>query len=182
VKTLVLFSSPDRNGNTGLLLDSFLKECGGEAEVVNVFGLKVKPCIDCKFCAEHRKCVFDDLNELYEKAENCDAIIVASPLYFTSFPAPLKTVIDRFQVYWSRKFIHRDASPFKRKKGILIMTSGLKGREAFSHCEAMMKQFFSLANAEVSEPLYADGTDEKRVKDDNETIYNAAERGRTFCT
>lgn len=181
MKTLVLFSSPDRNGNTGVLLDSFLKDCKGETEVVNVFGLNVKPCTDCKFCASNKRCVFDDLNELYEKAEKCDAIVVASPMYFTSFPAPLKTVIDRFQVYWSRKFIHRDQSPFKRKKGILLMTAGLKGREAFSHCEAMMKQFFSLTNAEAAEPLYADGTDAVKVKYDQEMLKNAAERGRQFC-
>ena len=181
MKTLVLFSSPNRTGNTGTLLDGFLKGCSGEIEIVNIYGMDVKPCIDCKFCQGNKRCVFEDLNELYEKVESCDAIVIASPIYFTSFPAPLKTVFDRFQVYWSRKYIHKDTSPFKRKKGILIMTSGLKGIPAFSHCEAMMKQFFSLTNAEAAQPLYADGTDNHAVKDNEEIINNATARGREFC-
>jgi multimeric flavodoxin WrbA len=182
VKTLVLFSSPNRKGNTGILLDNFLKGCQGDVEIINVFGLKVKPCNDCRFCGLNKRCVnSDDMDELYEKVENCDAVVIASPLYFTSFPAPLKTVIDRFQVYWSRKYIHKDSTPFKRKKGILVMTSGLKGIPAFSHCEAMMKQFFSLVNAEAAQPLYADGTDKDPVKDDADILNIATERGREFC-
>ena len=183
MKILVLFSAPIKNGNTGILLDNFLKGCEGETEIVNVYGLKVKPCIDCKFCWENKRCAInDDMNELYVKMENCDAIVIASPMFFTSFPAPLKTVIDRFQVYWSRKYIHKDQTPFKRKKGILVMTSGLKGISAFSHCEAMMRQFFSLVNAEAAQPLYADGTDEKPVKDNKDILNDAIMRGREFCS
>lgn len=182
MKTLVLFSSPNRKGNTGILIDNFLKGCQGDVEIINVFGLKVKPCNDCRFCGLNKRCVnSDDMDELYEKVENCDAVVIASPLYFTSFPAPLKTVIDRFQVYWSRKYIHKDSTPFKRKKGILVMTSGLKGIPAFSHCEAMMKQFFSLVNAEAVQPLYADGTDKDPVKDDADILNIATARGREFC-
>ena len=69
MKTLVLFSSPDRKGNTGTLLDSFLKGCSGEVEIINVYGLAVKPCTDCKFCWKNKRCVFDDdMNELYLKS------------------------------------------------------------------------------------------------------------------
>ena len=78
MKTLVLFSSPNRTGNTGILLDNFLKGCAGEVEMINVFGLKVKPCNDCRFCWINKKCVNnDDMNELYEKVENCDAVVIA---------------------------------------------------------------------------------------------------------
>jgi len=182
VKTIALFSSPDRNGNTGTLLDSFLKNCSSEVEIINVYSLNIKPCIDCKFCRKNRKCVFtDDMNMLYEKIENCDALIIASPMYFTSFPAPLKMVIDRFQVYWSRKFILKEESPFKRKKAILIMSSGLKGIPSFSHCEAMMKQFFSLVNAEAFVPLFAEGTDDNPVKSDENLKNHATKRGEDFC-
>ncbi|MHC1721368.1 MAG: flavodoxin family protein [Clostridiaceae bacterium] len=182
MKTIVLFSSPDRNGNTGTLLDSFLKNCSSEVEIINIYSLKINPCIDCKFCQKNRKCVFaDDMNAIYEKIESCDALIIASPMYFTSFPAPLKMVIDRFQVYWSRKFILKEESPFKRKKAILIMSSGLRGIPAFSHCEAMMKQFFSLINAEAYQPLYAEETDRNPVRSDENQKILAIKRGEEFC-
>lgn len=181
MKTLVLFSSPDKTGNTWTLLNSFLNNCNDETEIINVFDLKINPCIDCGFCQKNGKCFFsDDMNEIYRKVENCDALIIASPMHFTSFPSPLKMFIDRFQVYWSKKFILKEDNPFKRKKAILIMTSGLKGIQAFSHCEAMMKQFFSLVNAEPFPPLYADGTDIQPVKENEALIKEAADRGKEF--
>jgi multimeric flavodoxin WrbA len=182
LKTVVLFSSPNRRGNTGVLLDNFLKECQGEVEIINVFDLKVKPCIDCRYCYKTGKCIIrDDMDAVYEKIENCDALIIASPMHFTSFPGPLKLVIDRFQAYWSRKFILKDQNSIKRKMGVLIMTSGLKDEAAFSHAEAMMKQFFSIVNAEFFLKIYGLDTDKHPVKDNEELKKYAVQKGKDLC-
>jgi len=174
MNTVVLFSSPNKNGNTGILLKSFLDSNTDEVNMIFVFDLEVKPCIDCKYCYKTGKCfIDDDMNEIYKKIESCDVLIIAAPVNFTSFPAPLKLVIDRFQAYWSRKFILKDMQQIKRKKGVLLMTSGMKEEDTFSHCEAMTKQFFSLVNAEFSSKIYAMDTDNYPVKS-NENIKNLA--------
>lgn len=182
MKTVVLFSSPNRKGNTGILLESFLEKCVEEVDIINVFDLDIKPCIDCKYCYKTGKCFINDgMNEIYEKIENCDVVIIAAPIHFTSFPGPLKLIIDRFQAYWSRKFILKDKHSISRKKGVLLMTSGLMEEDTFSHCEAMIKQFFSLVNAEFFSKVYAVDTDKNPVKN-NEQIKNlAVQKGIELC-
>lgn len=182
MKISVLFSSPNNNGNTKILLDSFLQHCSADIELINVYKLRINPCIDCKGCYKTGKCVIsDDMEQIYDAIDNSDAVIVASPMYFTTLPGPLKLVIDRYQAYWSRRFILKDKAKGKRKKGVLLMTSGLKGEKEFSHSEAIMKQFFSLINAEFFLSIYAEETDKYPVKSNENIKSSASEKGRELC-
>ena len=178
MNTVVLFSSPNKNGNTRTLLENFLDMNSNEVDMIFVFDLNVKPCIDCKYCYKSGKCfINDDMNDIYKKVERCDVLIIASPIYFTSFPAPLKLIIDRFQAYWSRKFISKDKLQTSRKKGVLLMTSGLKEEDTFSHCEAMTKQIFLLLNTEFSSKVYAMDTDNNPVKSNEQIKCFASQKG-----
>lgn len=38
------------------------------------------------------------------KLEDADAVIVATPVYNLSFPAPMKALFDRFQRYYEAHF------------------------------------------------------------------------------
>lgn len=182
MKTVVLLSSPKRSGNTEFLLENFLKECKEQTEVINVYNLKVNPCTDCKGCINTGRCVInDDMNKIYETIDNCNKIIIASPVYFTSFPAPLKVVIDRFQPYWSRKFVIKEKALEYKKKAALLLTCGAKEENSFIHCEAVMKQFFSLINAEFISKIYVDGTDNYPIDKNHQIIKYAVEKGREFC-
>ena len=50
-----------------------------EAEIVQVGHLPVRGCIACGGCYQQGKCVFDDVvNELAEKLEAADGLVVAS--------------------------------------------------------------------------------------------------------
>lgn len=182
MKIVVLFSSPNPNGNTGKLLSCFLKHCEGEVNLINVNTLSVKPCTDCKACYKTGMCyINDDMSELYHVVEDSDAVILASPMYFTSFPGPLKLVIDRFQAYWSRKFIIKDNKPLKRKLGVLLMTSGVKSDFGFTYCEAISKQFFSLINADFKFKVYGEESDKYPIENNEEIIKAAEEKGMEFC-
>ncbi|MGE5628842.1 MAG: flavodoxin family protein [Solirubrobacterales bacterium] len=182
MKIVVLFSSPNPDGNTGILLKSFLMHCKEEVNYINVYTLNVKPCTDCRACYKTGICIInDDMNELYNLVENCDAVIIASPMYFTSLPGPLKLVIDRFQAYWSRKFIIKDHEPLKRKRGVLLMTSGVKSDLGFSSCEAIAKQFFSLINADFNFKIYGEETDKYPIKSNEAILKTSEEKGREFC-
>ena len=53
------------------------------------------------------------------KLEDADAVIVATPVYNLSFPAPMKALFDRFQRYYEAHFRRKIAQPItKHKKSI----------------------------------------------------------------
>lgn len=99
MKVLLINGSPKANGNTAIALsemaDTFAKE-GIETEVIHVGNKDIRGCIACLNCRTKGKCVFDDLvNECAEKFEECDGIVVASPVYYASANATLIAFLDR---------------------------------------------------------------------------------------
>lgn len=183
LKTLVFIASPHKNGNTAVLLESFLKGISGYIEIINVFDKNIKPCIDCKYCHNHKECVLkDDMVDIYKKIEESDNIVVASPVYFSFVPAPLKTIIDRLQVNWSGKFIRKDFLVGSKKKvGVLIMTAGSNVENVFKPIEYAMKQFFIITGAEFSHKIYALNTDKLPIEKNEEIKNRAFSIAKSIC-
>ena len=99
MKVLMLNGSPKANGNTALALAEmekvFLEE-GIEAQIVQVGNLAVRGCVSCGYCGKNGKCVFDDVvNELADKLQQADGLVVGSPVYYASANATLIAVLDR---------------------------------------------------------------------------------------
>jgi len=104
-KVLILSGSP-RKGNSDALCDAFQKgarEAGHDAEKIRVVEKKVHYCTGCYVCKKTGgKCAYqDDMGEILEKILAADVIVLASPVYFYSVCAPLKTVIDRTVARWT---------------------------------------------------------------------------------
>ena len=103
MKIVVLMGSPNRNGSTSILVDSFRKgaeEKGHNVEIIDVCGINVSPCTGCVACGYEGECVQNDDNEYIRKALlSCDMLVFATPLYYYGMSAQLKTVIDRFCAY-----------------------------------------------------------------------------------
>ena len=95
----VLVGSPRKNGNTEILADAFIGGAGGAGHSVTKItlrGKKISPCVNCDFCLNERRCAFDDdMTPIYETLIHTDILVFATPVYFYSFPAQLKCVIDR---------------------------------------------------------------------------------------
>lgn len=106
MKVLMLNGSPKANGNTVLALNEAKQEFekqGVEVELIHVGNQSVRGCIACQSCRKNGKCVFDDIvNELAPKLEQCDGLIVASPVYYASANATLVAVLDR--LFYSTAF------------------------------------------------------------------------------
>lgn len=97
---IVLVGSMRKNGNTALLAQSFAKGASknNNVEIISVSDVNVNPCIGCNTCfsREGNKCFQnDDMTKIYEKLQIADIVIIASPVYFYSISASLKTIIDR---------------------------------------------------------------------------------------
>lgn len=179
MNTLIFFASPNRNGSTYKLLESFIKGLDGNVDIINVYDYNVKPCIDCGFCSEvEGKCSIEDrMIEIYNKIDTSDNIVIASPMYFGMFPAPMKSIIDRTQMNWNRKYLFKKGSD-KKKKGVLIVTAGAEWENMFVYMEKVCKYFFNTIDCKLTYKIYASSVDKIKIEDNHTIINNAYEIGR----
>lgn len=99
MKVLMINGSPHANGNTYIALHEMEKifaEENIETEIVNIGNKDIRGCIACRSCAKKGKCVFDDIvNEVAPKFEECDGLVVGSPVYYASANATLVAFLTR---------------------------------------------------------------------------------------
>ena len=105
-KVLILSGSPRKNGNSDILCDEFMrgaKEAGNEVEKIRVSEKKIDFCRGCYFCQKSGGvcAIKDDMAEVLQKMIGADVIVLASPVYFYSIDAQLKTLIDRTVARWT---------------------------------------------------------------------------------
>ncbi|MBQ5602076.1 MAG: flavodoxin family protein [Clostridia bacterium] len=99
MKVLMLNGSPRANGNTARALselENIFAAEGIETETVQIGNKEIRGCTSCFSCYKTGKCVIDDIvNELAKKFEECDGLIVASPVYYASPNGTLLACLDR---------------------------------------------------------------------------------------
>jgi len=99
VKAIGIVGSPRKNGNTEILTKHTLKamaEEGLDTELIRLAGLNIQPCNACMACLKEERCpIDDDLFPIYTKMKGAEAIILASPVYFSSATALLKAFMER---------------------------------------------------------------------------------------
>jgi multimeric flavodoxin WrbA len=106
MKTLILNGSPRKDGNTTIAVNELIRtltEEGVETEAIQIGNMDIRGCIGCGSCGNTGKCVFDDIvNEIAQKFEAADALVVASPVYYASANATLIACLDR--LFYSTSF------------------------------------------------------------------------------
>ena len=97
---LIINGSPRKGGNTELLAEAFAKGAveHHHVEIVSVRDYKVNPCLGCNACFKTNGICAqkDDMVLIYEKMNQADMLVIASPVYFYGISAQLKAFIDRF--------------------------------------------------------------------------------------
>lgn len=75
---------------------------GNSVEKIRVAEKNICYCRACYYCRDHGgQCVQkDDMSEILQKMIDADLIVLASPVYFYSIGAQLKTLIDRTVASW----------------------------------------------------------------------------------
>jgi multimeric flavodoxin WrbA len=137
---LVISSSPRRGGNSDLLCDQFIigaQSAGHEADKIFLKDKKINYCTGCGTCIDKKKrCPQkDDMAEILEKMIAADVIVLATPVYFYTMCAQMKTLIDRTCSRYTEisnkefYFILTAADNSKR-----LMEATLQGFRAFTSC------------------------------------------------
>ncbi len=153
MRVLSVHGSPREGSFSEALLGAFLgplRASGAAVTEIRSATALIAPCTACGACAGEARCVFDDdMTGIYGFMRDADAIVIASPLYFSSFPGPLKNLIDRAQVIW--ELGRRDPSAVRPKKGAAIIVAGGKYRDMFLPSTALVRHFYRTLNCDIDE-------------------------------
>ena len=99
-KVLLLNGSPHANGCTATALAEMIRvfeQEGVETELIQVGNKDIRGCMSCGFCGKNGRCVFDGdpVNQVAEKFEKADGLVVGSPVYYGSPNGTLLALLDR---------------------------------------------------------------------------------------
>ena len=121
-KILVIMSAGTKLGNTDRLTDAYIKglvERGHSVTKVYLGNMRIEGCRGCGVCQRlaHQCAVRDGMEDIYPLFAACDTVVMASPLYFWTITAKLKSFIDRLYA------ISVD-DKYPQKDSVLLMTAG----------------------------------------------------------
>ena len=110
-KVLILSSSPRKKGNSNALCDRFMAgaiEAGHQVEKVVLAEKTIHYCTGCYTCRKTGRCAQkDDMAPILDSMVAADAIVMATPVYFYTMCAQMKTVIDRTVARYT-KIVNKD--------------------------------------------------------------------------
>jgi multimeric flavodoxin WrbA len=100
-KVVILMGSPRKNGNSATLAKQVAagaEATGAEIESFYLQDMNIQPCTACDACRKKmgEGCIIDDdMQALYPKLRQADAIVIASPIYWFTVSAQTKLFMDR---------------------------------------------------------------------------------------
>ncbi len=118
------------------------------------------PCDDCRYCQQREGCSKRDLDDIYAALEAADLVVIATPVYHLSFPAPLKAFIDRLQRYWSARFVRNKRPPIAQPKKLVLLTvSGSSRSEGGPFLERQLAPPCTVIHASPGGAVHVIGAD-----------------------
>jgi multimeric flavodoxin WrbA len=160
MKCCILMGSPRKNGNTAALLQPFIEELRLhqiDYDLVWLYDKQIEPCDACRACQKEWT-IFgcrhqDDVQEIFDKINNCDVIVLATPIYSWYCTPPMKALLDRL-VYGMNKYYGDEKGPslWAGKQLAIVVTCGYrpeKGADLFEegvkrYCKHSQLQFIGM--------------------------------------
>jgi multimeric flavodoxin WrbA len=150
-KLLILKGSPREKGNSAVLADQAAagaRAAGWQVECVSLQSLDIRPCDGCDLCIETGEtcAIDDDMQSLYPRLIEADALVLASPVYWFTFSAQLKLCIDRWYGLWNA-----DQHAFEGKRLGIILSYGDSDLQTSGGINAIhtFESMFSFLRAEI---------------------------------
>ncbi len=132
MKTIILFGSPRKKGNTRRLVDTFsetMKKNGHDVRLLNLNDMNVRPCQGCLICAKEGICrINDDMKDIRKYMLESDLLVYATPTYWWGPSSQLKLVIDRSIAFFDENMESR----IKGKKAVTLITCADKSLDTFT--------------------------------------------------
>lgn len=163
LKVLLINGSPHANGSTALALgevEKTLQEQGIETETIQIGQQDIRGCIGCKSCYETGHCVFEDIvNEVAEKFEKADGLVVGSPVYYASANATLLAFLTRlfYSTHFDKTMKVGAAVVSARRGGLSASLDGLNKFFTVSGMPIASSQYWNSIHGNNAEEAAQDG-------------------------
>jgi multimeric flavodoxin WrbA len=183
-RVLILKGSPRERGNSAILADQVAtgaRDAGAEVESIYLHGLDIRPCDACDLCQEeHNGCVIDDdMQSLYLKLLEADAIVVASPIYYFTFSAQTKLCIDRWYALESNS-----GNALKGKQIGIVLTYGDTDLYTSGGINAIhtFESIFRYIGAEIVGMIYGQAMQAGTIQNQSGLLAQAYQLGQKLGT
>ena len=107
MKALLICGSPNSAGCTYTALsevEKTLNKNGVETEIYQIGKKPISGCLSCRSCFKTGRCAVNDcVNELADRLDEFDAIVIGSPVYYASANGTLTAMLDRLFYSAGRK-------------------------------------------------------------------------------
>jgi multimeric flavodoxin WrbA len=180
IKVLAFAGSPRRHGNSETMLDwvlgSMVEDKDVTLEKIALSEADIHPCSGCNACEKLNKCVQrDGMDVVHDKLLATDCIILASPIFCMGIASQPKALIDRAQVFRSRKYVLKlPIVPPERKGkrlGVFLASAGQNWDHVFDAAVPSVKCFFHVIEVKDADISYLmiNGVDEKGAIENHPT-------------
>ncbi len=187
LKVLALAGSPRRHGNSETLLEWVI---GGmwdpnyvEIEKIALDDADINQCKGCNACEKLNKCVQrDGMDILHDKLIAADCIVLSSPIYCMGLCAQVKALVDRAQVFRSRKYVLKlpvvPAEKKGKRIGIFLSSAGQNWDYVFDAAVPSIKCFYHVLDVRDKDIRYlmVNGVDGKGAIEHHPTAKKDAEK------
>jgi multimeric flavodoxin WrbA len=104
MKTIGINGSPRKGWNTSILVEEALRgaaSTGSETELINLYDLNFRGCVSCFACklkggkSLGRCASGDDLKPVLDRVQECDALVVGSPIYLNEVTSGTRAFFER---------------------------------------------------------------------------------------
>ena len=147
MNTILLYGSPKTGGITEQMAARLLD--GVEHARFDAYETAANPCTDCHGCYADGRCVMRDLDAFYAALEQADCIVIATPVYHLSFPAPLKAILDRTQPYWATRFVRGIKPPIEKPKRVILLSHADKDAHGGEMLVRQLSPALTVLNAKL---------------------------------
>jgi multimeric flavodoxin WrbA len=163
MKVLLVNGSPHKSGCTYTALSEVASALKKEGVAAEIFWLGTKPvhgCIACGKCGELGKCVFDDdvCNELINRMQEADGIIIGSPVYYSGPNGALCAVLDRVFYSSAPALAHKPAAAIVscRRGGASASFDRLNKYFAINRMPVVTSQYWNSVHGSTPEEVKKD--------------------------
>jgi multimeric flavodoxin WrbA len=183
MKILGIEGGPRKDGNTEKLVRRVLAgaaEAGCRTEFLKLAELTINYCRGCSSCRATGECVIkDDMDRVVEAIQQCDVIVLGSPIFMWQVSGTTKVFMDRLCRLLTPKYESRLNG---QKKIAFAYTQGNPDPNLFKPYFDYQEKLYAFLGFTLAGRVLAVGT---RTKEDilsqTETLANAHRLGRELA-
>jgi multimeric flavodoxin WrbA len=181
MNVLVLTGSPRPRGNSTILALEVARgaqEAGATVEVAHLARLKINPCHACDACHKQGApgCVQqDDMQALYSKLRQADALVLSGPVYWFTMGAYTKLFMDRLYAFGAEEY-----RPLRGKRIGIVLTyadADAFGSGAVNALRAF-QDAFAYIQAPIAGMVHASARKAGEITGNAQAMQDALELGR----